>query len=126
MNKLTKLALFCGALGLLPGAALAHGSMKPSHGGVVELSGEIMVELVTKPKSLEIYVTEEDEPRPAVGFDGALVVTAADGAKSRIPLNATGGNRFTAPERPAGGAKVVVSLTEKKGGAKTFVTFKMK
>ena len=126
MTKIAKLALICGALALVPGAALAHGSMKPSHGGVVQMSGEIMVELVTKPRSLELYVTEEDEPIPAAGFDGALAVTAADGAKSRILLTVAGGNKFTAASRPASGAKVVVSLTEKKGGAKTFVTFRMK
>ena len=62
MTKLTKLAVICGALALTPGMALAHGSMKPSHGGVVQMSGEIMVELVTRPRSLEVYVTEEDEP----------------------------------------------------------------
>ncbi len=126
MTKLTRLALICGALSMMPAAAHAHGSMKPSHGGVVQMSGEIMVELVTKPKSLEIYVTEEDEPIPAAGFDGALVVTAADGAKSRIALIPAAGNKFTAPSRPPSGAKVVVSLTEKQGGAKTFVTFRMK
>ena len=126
MPRLTKLALICGALAMVPGAALAHGSMKPSHGGVVQMSGEIMVELVTKPKSLEIYVTEEDEAIPAAGFDGALIVTAADGAKSRTAMNAAGGNKFTAPGRPPSGAKVVVSLTAKQGGAKTFVTFRMK
>ena len=126
MTKLTRLALICGALSMMPAAAHAHGSMKPSHGGVVQMSGGIMVELVTKPKSLEIYVTEEDEPIPAAGFDGALVVTAADGAKSRIALIPAAGNKFTAPSRPPSGAKVVVSLTEKQGGAKTFVTFRMK
>lgn len=126
MTRLTKLALLCGALALTSGTAIAHGSMKPSHGGVVQMSGEIMVELVTKPRALEVYVTEEDEPIPAAGFDGALIVTAADGAKSRIALSAAGGNRFTAPGRPPSGAKVVVSLTEKAGGAKTFVTFRMK
>ncbi len=126
MTKLTDLALICGALAMMPSAAHAHGSMKPSHGGVVQMSGEIMVELVTKPKSLEVYVTEEDEPIPAAGFDGALVVTAADGAKSRIALSVAAGNRFTAAGRPPSGAKTVVSLTEKQGGAKTFVTFRMK
>ena len=126
MTKLAALTFVLGALALTPGAAHAHGSMEPSHGGVVQMSGEIIVELVTKPKSLEIYVTEEDEPIPAAGFDGALIVTAADGVKSRIALKAAGGNRFTAPSRPPSGAKVVVSLTQKKDGAKTFVTFRMK
>ncbi len=126
MKKLTKLALIGGALALMPGTALAHGSMMPSHGGMVQLSGEIMVELVSKPGSLEIYLTEEDQPLAAAGFDATLIVTAPDGTKSRTALSAAGGNRFTAPGNPPAGAKVTVSLTGKAGGAKTFVTFAMK
>ena len=126
MTRFRDLALVAAALTLDPTAALAHGSMKPSHGGVVQMSGEIMVELVTRPKVLEIYVTEEDEPIPASGFDGALIVTAADGAKSKLALSPAGGNKFTSASRPPSGAKVVVSLTAKAGGAKTFATFRMK
>lgn len=126
MTRFRDVAVVAAALALAPAPALAHGSMKPSHGGVVQMSGEIMVELVTKATSLDIYVTEEDEPIPTSGFDGALIVTAADGAKSRIALKPAVGNRFTSPSRPPSGAKVVVSLTAKQGGAKTFTTFRMK
>lgn len=126
MKKVRNLAIVFATMALVPAAALAHGSMKPSHGGVVQMSGEIMVELVTKPKTLDIYVTEEDEPIPASGFDGALIVTAASGAKSKIALSAAGGNKFISASRPPSGAKVVVSLTAKQGGAKTFTTFRMK
>lgn len=126
MTKIRDFAILFAALALLPAAANAHGSMKPSHGGVVQMSGEIMVELVTKPKSLDLYVTEEDEPIPASGFDGVLIVTAADGAKSKVALSPAGGNKFTSASRPPSGAKVVVSLTAKQGGAKTFTTFRMK
>lgn len=34
------------ALGL-PSASLAHGSTKPQHGGVVQMTGETLVELVS-------------------------------------------------------------------------------
>ncbi|MCB2046872.1 MAG: hypothetical protein KDE32_01445 [Novosphingobium sp.] len=126
MNHLKVLALSAGALTLVPGLALAHGSMRPSHGGVVQMSGEIMVELVTKPKALEIYVTEEDEPIPAADFDGTLIVTAPGGAKTRSALKAVSGNKFVSSGRPGSGSKVVVSLIEKKSSAKTFASFTMK
>lgn len=126
MNPLKVLALAAGALALMPVMALAHGSMRPSHGGVVQMSGEIMVELVTKPRALDIYVTEEDEPIPAAGFDAALIVTAPGGAKSRIALIPAAGNKFTSASRPGKGSKVVVSLTDKKSAAKTFASFTMK
>ena len=126
MKKATILAIAATALALVPSAAIAHGSMKPSHGGVVQMSGEIMVELVTRPKALEIYVTEEDEPISAAGFDAALITTAPDGKKSRVTLKPAGANKFAAPGRPGSGSKVVISLVEKKSGAKTFASFTMK
>ena len=110
----------------LPVSAQAHGSMKPSHGGVVTMSGEIMVELVRGPKGVDVYVSEEDEPIAASGLNAKLTVTAA-GAKKDTPLVAGKGNRLSAPglKVPAG-AKVVVALVDKRGGAKTFATFMVK
>lgn len=125
--KISKLLLLAvGAMALLPATSYAHGSMKPSHGGVVEMSGEIMVELVTKPKALEIYVSEEDEPIPAESFDATLIQTAPDGAKSQSALKPAGGNKFLSSGRPVSGSKVVVSLVDKKNGAKTFTSFVLK
>ena len=46
----------------LGGTALAHGSMKPRHGGQVAISGETVVELVRRPKGVSVYVTDEDKP----------------------------------------------------------------
>jgi hypothetical protein len=110
----------------LPSAAGAHGSMKPSHGGVVTMSGETMVELVRTAKGADIYISEEDQPLAASGYTGTATVTAS-GAKKSFPLTAQAGNKMTAPglKAPAG-SKVVVALTSKKSEAKTFATFMMK
>lgn len=126
MKCITLLALTTAALALAPSPALAHGSMLPSHGGVVQMSGEIMVELVTRPRALEIYVTEEDEPIPAASFDGMLIVTAPGGAKTRIALRPAAGNKFVSDSRPGSGSKVVVSLIAKASGARAFTSYTMK
>ncbi|WP_340265072.1 hypothetical protein [Sphingobium mellinum] len=122
-----RLALAGAALALLalPSIAAAHGSMKPQHGGLVQMSGETLVELVTTPKGVDVYVSEEDEPIPAAGFTGKLTQTAA-GKKSGATLKAMGGNKLSAPGfKAAKGAKIVVALVDK-SGAKAFATFQTK
>lgn len=118
------------AAGLVIGStapALAHGSMKPSHGGVVQMSGEIMAELVRTPKGVDIYLTEEDEPIAGAGFDAKLIVTPASGAKTTTALKPVSGNKLTAPGlKLAAGSKAVVSLVNKKDASKTFLTFALK
>lgn len=106
-----------------PVAAGAHGSMKPQHGGVVTMSGEIVVEMVKSAKGLAFYVSEEDEPVPASGFDAKVIVTAGS-KKTQVPLVAAGGNKFTAAGMTAPkGAKVVVALVSKRDQSRTFATF---
>lgn len=127
MNAKSILSVLAGVTLLaLPLTANAHGSMKPSHGGIVTMSGEIMVELVRGPKGVDIYVSEEDEPIAAAGLNAKLTVTAG-GAKKDTPLVAGKGNKLSAPglKVPAG-AKVVVALIDKRDGAKTFATFAAK
>ncbi|HEX2794093.1 MAG TPA: hypothetical protein VHN58_06640 [Croceicoccus sp.] len=118
------------AAGLAIGAAspaLAHGSMKPSHGGVVQMSGEIMAELVRTPKGVDVYLTEEDEPIAASGFDAKLIVTPANGAKTTTALKPAAGNKLSAAGlKLAAGSKAVVSLVSKKDASKTFLTFALK
>jgi len=111
---------------LTPAPAFAHGSMKPQHGGMVQMSSEIMVELVKGPRGIDVYVSEEDEPIAATSFDAKLSVTAG-GAKSDVVLKPQAGNKFSAPgARAAKGAKLVVTLVDKGDRAKTFATFLVK
>ena len=119
---LFRTALAAVAISALPAAAIAHGSMKPQHGGLVQMTGETMFELVTGPKGVDVYLSEEDEPIAAAGFTGKLTQTAGS-AKTEAPLKAAGGNRLSAPGfKAAKGAKIVVAIIDK-SGAKTFATF---
>ena len=115
------------ALALVAAPALlhAHGSMKPQHGGMVQMTGETMFELVSGPKGVDVYLSEEDEPMAAAAFTAKLTQTAA-GKKSEAILKPAGGNKLSAPGfKPAKGAKLVVALVDK-SGAKTFATFQAK
>jgi hypothetical protein len=124
MNTKRMAALLAASLVLsAPVASFAHGSMKPQHGGIVAMSGEILVELVKGPKGVSFFVTEEDEPVAASEFDAKATVTVA-GKKTSVALAPAGGNRFSAPGLVAPkGAKVVVSLVNKRDQAKTFASF---
>jgi hypothetical protein len=116
---------FALAIAALPAAALAHGSMKPQHGGLVQMSGETLIELVTGPKGVDVYLTEEDEPVAAADYTAKLTQTAG-GAKTEVALRPAGANRLTAGGfKAAKGAKIVVALTDK-SGAKAFATFQTK
>ena len=123
-NKFT-IGLAAAALAIMPGASLAHGSMKPQHGGLVQMTGETMFELVTGPKGVDVYLSEEDEPIPAAAYTAKLTQTAA-GKKTEVALKAAGGYKLSAPGfKAAKGAKIVVALIDK-SGAKTFATFQTK
>lgn len=113
------------ALLAAPAIVHAHGSMKPQHGGMVQMTGETVFELVPTAKGVDVYLTEEDEPVAAASYTAKLTQTAA-GRKTEAVLKAAGGNRLTAPGfKVAKGAKVVVALVDK-GGSKSFATFQAK
>lgn len=119
----TGLAAF--ALIAAPVAVEAHGSMKPTHGGMVEMSGETMIELAAGPKGVDIYLSEEDKPIVTAGFTAKLTQTAA-GKRTEAALKPSGGNKLSAPGfKPARGAKLVVAIVDK-SGAKIFATFQTK
>lgn len=115
------------ALALLVAPAMlhAHGSMKPLHGGMVQMTGETMFELVPGPKGVDLYLSEEDQPLAAANYTAKLTQTAG-GKKTETVLKPAGGNKLSAPGfKAAKGAKLVVALVDK-GGAKTFATFQAK
>lgn len=115
------------ALALIAAPAMlhAHGSMRPQHGGLVQMTGETMFELVTGPKGVDVYLSEEDEPIAATGYTAKLTQTAG-GKKTEAVLKPSGGNKLTAAGfKAAKGAKIVVALTDN-GGVKTFATFQTK
>lgn len=48
-------------------SAGAHGSMKPEHGGLVQMTGETLFELVSAPAGVALYVKEDEEVADRAG-----------------------------------------------------------
>ena len=114
------------ALGL-PSASLAHGSTKPQHGGVVQMTGETLVELVYGPAGVALYVKEDDEDVESAGITATLTITTVAGAKSDVQMKPAGGNKFEAKGVmvPAG-SKVGVMVVDNATQARSSVTFAIK
>ncbi|MFY3386094.1 hypothetical protein [Paracidovorax sp. MALMAid1276] len=92
-------------------AALAHGTAKPAHGGVVQAASDLSFELVTTPGGAAIYVVDHDKEADASRFGGKLTVLTGS-EKSEAPLKAAGGNKLEATGIAlAKGSKVVASIT---------------
>lgn len=120
MKKL--LGLGAMALALMPGLANAHGSMKPLYGGLVQMTGETVIELVSTAKGVDVYLTEEDEPLVAANYTAKLTQTVGV-AKTEAILVPVGVNKLSAAGfKPVKGAKLVVALVDK-SGAKIFASF---
>lgn len=69
--------------------------MRPQHGGMVQMSSETLIELVSGPKGVDVHLTEEDEPVQAAGYAAKLTQTLA-GKKAEAALKPAGGNRLSA------------------------------
>jgi hypothetical protein len=95
MRTLLSILLLSAAALLSNTAARAHGSTQPEHGGVVQMVGETVIELVVVDGGADIYLREEDEPLASAGMTGKLTVTR-DGVKSQAALSAAGENKLQA------------------------------
>ena len=108
---------------LFNASALAHGSSKPEHGGVVQIAGETLLELVVRPDSVALYVKEDDEEVASAGMTAKLTI-AYKGADTVVAMEPAAGNRFEAKGvKVMRGSKVAVVLTNKATQAKLGATF---
>lgn len=106
--------------------ALAHGNMKPQHGGVVQMAGETLFELVRSSDGVSIYVTDDDEPLASSAASGKLSVTAG-GKTQDVVLRPGPANRFDAPGmKLAPGARLAVQVVETATQARLGTTFLIK
>lgn len=111
-------------LALAPAVTFAHGNMKPQHGGIVQMSGETVFELVVKPSSVELYVSEDDDAvTPATAT--ANLVVAAGGKETDVPMSAGANDGFVAQTTVPKGASIGV-VVKYKNGSKTFTTYTLK
>ncbi|CAN7606678.1 hypothetical protein LJR225_004602 [Phenylobacterium sp. LjRoot225] len=109
------------ALGL---AAEAHGSMKPEHGGVVQMSGETSFELVNGGPGVALYVKDDEDDIASSAMTAKLTITTKAGKTSSVPLAAAGSNKFEAKGlKLAPGSKVGVMVVDKATQARSSTTF---
>ncbi|MCJ2180989.1 hypothetical protein [Novosphingobium album (ex Hu et al. 2023)] len=126
MTKPYALLLSLAVVGGLASTAHAHGLTKPQHGGVVQMNGETLFELVRTPNGVSLYVIDEDEPVAASGMTAKLSVSA-QGKRTDIPMTAGKGNQFFAPGvKIAPGSNVSVQVVDKATGARYGATFNIK
>lgn len=118
-------AAFLGLAALaLATSAAAHGSMKPDHGGVVQMTGETRFELVSAPAGVALYVKEEDEALASAGMTARLTITTKAGQTSSVHMTPAAGNKFEAKGlKLAPGSKVGVMLVNKATQARASTTF---
>lgn len=114
MKKLLSLLLLMSVASLsFAGMASAHGNTKPQHGGMVQMVGETVFELVMLADKVEVYLEEDGERLDSAGLSGKLIVTS-NGAKSEATLEAAGGNKLEAKgAKIASGSKVTVVVMRK-------------
>lgn len=108
------------------GVAYAHGSTKPQHGGIVQITGETLFELVNKPGGVELYISEHGEDIPSSSASAKLSIVSG-GAKKDVSLTPAGGNKYVAKGvKVPSGSKATVTLVDNTMRTKTFATFTVK
>lgn len=82
------------ALLMLSGFAHAHEGVGPNGGKLIE-AGNLHMELVSKGRSIDVFVTDaNDKPLAVDGYKGAAVLVI-DGKPQRIQLAPAEANRMT-------------------------------
>jgi len=105
-------------------SADAHGSMKPQHGGVVQMTGETRFELVNAPAGVALYVKEDEEDVASADLTARLTITTKAGKTSNVQMTPAAGNKFEAKGlKLAPGSKVGVMLVNKATQARASTTF---
>jgi len=114
------------ALGLVAQPLLAHGSMLPKHGGIVQMTGETLFELAATPKGVALYVEEEDEPVDAKAMTAKLAITVG-AKKQEVVMAPQAGNAFFAKGlKLPKGARVSVQVVDNASKARNGATFLIK
>jgi hypothetical protein len=96
---------------LAAGAAWAHGDEKARHGGIVQMAGEVKIELVAKGDKAEVYLDDHGQAMPTAKLSGKLTVMSGSG-RSEAKLEPEGNDKLVAKGvKLAKGDKVIALVT---------------
>lgn len=108
MKKLLTVAVL-GLSALSFNVALAHGSAKAKHGGVVATANDLSFELAAQGGNAVIFIEDHGKPMAPTGLKGKLTVLSG-AEKSEADLMVTGDKLEAKGITLAPGAKVVAAL----------------
>lgn len=118
-------AMTLGALTLTFNQAMAHGSGKALHGGVVKVANDVNFELVAQADGATIYLVDHEQPMPSTGIAGKLMVLQS-GKKTEVAVKAAGDNKLRADGIKLGKGDKVVAVLNNVEGKTVTVRFTVK
>lgn len=106
------LVLLAALIALPVHAQHKHADLKPQHGGVVVEAGDITFELVAKPDSIVIHVSDHGKPVSTKGATAGVDLRAGND-KQEAALAPAGENRLEAKGayKVAPGTRVIATVT---------------
>ncbi|WP_137937344.1 hypothetical protein [Chitinivorax sp. B] len=98
--------------GVMAGQVWAHGDLKAGNGGVIVEGKLVTVEMVAKPDSIRIFLTDHGKPIDVKGVTGEVVMLSGS-EKATVKLNPVAGNELSAKGayNVAAGTKAIVKIT---------------
>jgi hypothetical protein len=120
MKKISTFLLLAAAL--TAGTAWAHGDGVARHGGIVQMAGELKLELVAKGDAAELYLDDHGEAVPTAKLTGKLTVLSG-GNKSEAKLEPAGDKLVAKGVKLVKGDKVIAIVTteDKQNNSARFV-----
>ncbi|MGF1642188.1 MAG: hypothetical protein ACFCUJ_00990 [Thiotrichales bacterium] len=111
-STFSSLVLACSMFAVMPASAGTGHDHGPQYGGVVREMRDVSYELVAKPDSLTLYVSDHGKPVATEGATAEAVIYAGND-KSVVKLEPAGDNRMAASGsfKVGVGVRVVVTTT---------------
>ncbi|MEN1835663.1 hypothetical protein AAIM60_22545 [Pseudomonas lijiangensis] len=118
----TLLAATCA---LLMSQASAHGVPQPQHGGLIEDAGLVAIEMVARGDTVDLYLTDHDEPVSAASVTGVLTITTRH-KRAKTDIVALSGNQLQSKGVSyQSGSRISALLTLADGKTKVSARFRI-
>lgn len=113
--------LSVGAIAARPAAA--HGNDEPQHGGIVQVVGEAVIELVARPDGVDMFLVDDHAAAVAAEYTARIKVLSGGSTQDAV-FTAGQGNRFRAAGVKLGpGARAIVTVKRNSTGATSTARF---
>ncbi|MBX8518372.1 hypothetical protein K5D33_08305 [Pseudomonas cichorii] len=105
--------------------ANAHGAPQPQHGGLIEDAGLVAIEMVTNGDTVDLYLTDHDQPISAENVTGVLTITTRH-KRVKTDIVALSGNQLQSKGVSyQSGSRISALLTLADGKTKVSARFKI-